>query len=160
MHELMSTHCPDQPSKQNDNSQNNRNGVFLLQHSTNNTPYTLRQIGILLTQSNDDDIINPNWVLLDTFSTESVFRNKSLLSDIHKFKKENILKIITNGGSVTYDTVGKFDLFGMPVFFNEQSLVNVLSFKQVAAIEDVRITFDTTIEKAIVVHVNNITSKY
>lgn len=48
----------------------------------------------------------------------------------------------------------------MPVFFNEQSLANVLSFKKVAAIEDVRITFDTTIEKAIVVHVNNITFKF
>ena len=120
MYELMSTHCPDQPSRQNNYSQKNRNGVSLRQHSTNKTPHTLRQIGILLTQSNDD-IINPNWFLLDTCSTDSVFKNQSLLSAIRKCKKENILKIITNGGSVTYNTVGKFYLFGIPVCFNEQS---------------------------------------
>ena len=72
IYELICAECPGQPTQtRNNNNTNNRNGTQLLQHSTNksSTPSTLSsihqlQLGVVLTQAND--IINPNWILLDT----------------------------------------------------------------------------------------------
>ena len=144
MYELMCSHCPSQPTgpRRNNNNNNadnnsNRNGIGLLQHGTRSSVHLL-QLGVMLTQS--DNIIDPNWVLLDTCSTDSVFNNASFLSDIVACKKDDVLNILSNGGgSVTYDTIGNFNLLPMPIYFNEKSMANVLSFKQVAGLDGVRI---------------------
>jgi len=170
MYELMCSHCPDLPTNNNNNNNrnnhnnnnNNRNGVNLLQHgNTSASSVHLLQLGVMLTQSNDNDIIDSNWVLLDTCSTDSVFNNNTFLSKISKCKDNDVLNIVSNGGgAVSYDTTGCFDLLSMPVYYNKNSLANVLSFKQVTALNGVRITLDTSVEKAMLVHVNGVVLKF
>ena len=82
MYELMCSQCLDQPpANSRSNNSNNRSGVNLLQHGS--TPSTHRssvhflQFGVLLIQTNN--IIDPNWVLLDTCSTDNVFNNNNFL---------------------------------------------------------------------------------
>ena len=100
-------------------------------------------------------------MLLDTCSTDSVFNNPALLTNIHKCKRNDILKIVSNGGgSVTYDTIGDFGLIPMPVYYNKNSLANVLSFKQVAALDGVHITVNTLVEKAILVSFGDTVLKF
>ena len=161
MYELICTHCSSQPSNlRRNNNYNNRSGINLLQHGTRSSPSVhLLQIGVLLTQSNN--IIDSNWVLLDTCSTDSVFNNANFLSGIVKCKDDDILNIVSNGGgAVTYDTIGDFNLLPMPIYYNKRSMANVLSFKQVAALDGVRITMDTTVEKAIIVNFKNTILKF
>ena len=167
MYELMCSHCAYQPTSANRNNQHNnninRNGVNLLQHGSNpSSSVHLLQLGVMLTQSKDDsEIISSDWILLDTCSTDSVFNNKSFLTKVSKCKNEDVLNIVSNGGgAVSYDTTGFFNLLSMPVYYNKKSLANVLSFKQVAALDGVRITIDTSVEKAMLVHVNNMTLKF
>ena len=142
MYELMTTQCPDQGSSTRGNNNNNRNSVHLL------------QVGIMLTQTGEGEAIDPNWILLDTCSTDSVFRNKSFLDNVKNCKKDDVLNIISSGGMVSYDTTGTFKLFNMPVYYNPNTLANVISFKQLARMDGVRITTDTAVEKAMFVHIN------
>ena len=145
MYELMCEHCPDQPSTRTNNNNNN---------NTNNNRY-----GTLLTQSNN--IIDPNWILLDTCSTDSVFNNSVFLSSIVKCKDDDVLNIVSNGGgSVQYDTIGDFNLLPMPIYYTKNSMANVLSFGQVAALDGVRITMNTSIDNSILVHYNDIILKF
>ena len=152
MYELICAECPDQPTQtRNNNNTDNRNGTQLLQRSTNksstpSTPSSIHQLqlGVVLTQANN--IINPNWILLDTCSTDSVFNNNAFLTNVKKCKDSDILHIVSNGGgSVMYDTIGYFDLLNMHIHYNKNSLANVLSFKQVAALDGVKITLDTSV---------------
>ena len=128
MYELMFSHCPDLPSNNSNNNNrnnnnNNRNGVNLLQHGSTSSSVHLLQLGVMLTQSNNNDIISSDWILLDTCSTDSVFNNKSFLTKISKCKDEDILNIVSNGGgSVSYDTTGFFNLLSMPVYYNKNPL--------------------------------------
>jgi len=141
MYELMCSHIAGQS---NNNSSTNRSGTSLLQH----------ELGVMLTQANT--IINPNWILLDTCSTNSVFNNDIFLTNVKRCKDDDVLHIVSNdGGSFTYDTIGHFGLLDMPIYYNKDSLANVLSFKQVAALDNVKFTLDTSVEKAIVVHISN-----
>ena len=166
MYELICAECPDQPTARNrnnsNNTSNNRNDTLLLQHSTNvqsSSSVHQLQLGVMLTQANN--VINLNWILLDTCSTDSVFNNNAFLTDITKCEDSDILHIVSNGGgAVTYDTTGFFELLGMQIHYNKNSLANVLSFKQVAALDGVKITLDTSVEKAITVHINGDALKF
>ena len=66
-----------------------------------------------------------------------------------------MLNIVSNGGSVKYDTMEHFALMSMSVHFNEHSLANVLSYAQISNMKNVRITTDTAIQKAIFVHISH-----
>ena len=48
----------------------------------------------------------------------------------------------------------------MPVYYNKESLANVLSFKEVAALKGVRIALDTSVENAITVHYGEMVLKF
>ena len=113
-----------------------------------------------MAQSNNTDTIDPNWILLDTCSSDSVFRSSKFVSNITQCSEDNILNIISNGGSYTYDTTATFDIFSMLIYFKENTLANVLSFKQIAALPNVKITTDTSIAKAISVHVGDKVFKF
>ena len=142
MYELMVSQCPDQPSS----TSNNRN---------NNNRYNVLQTGYTLTQSSEQVSIDPNWILLDTCSTDSVFCESKFLSNISKCKKDDSLEIISNGGTVRYDMKATFDLLKLPVYYNKNSLANVLSFTQVASLPGVSITTDTSVERSMNVHIGN-----
>jgi hypothetical protein len=93
------------------------------------------------------EIIPSTWILLDSQSTVSVFKNRRLLSDIQPSKKK--LRVHTNGGVQMYAQVGTIRNFG-DVRFNADSLTNILSM---AAVRKVcRITMDTSVEAAMNVH--------
>ena len=141
MYELMVSQCPDQPSTSNNRNNNNR--------------YNVLQVGYTLTQSSEQVSIDPNWILLDTCSTDSVFCESKFLSNVSKCNENDSLEIVSNGGTVIYDKKGVFDLLNLPVYYNKNSLANVLSFTQVASLPGVSITTDTSVERSMNVHINN-----
>jgi len=93
------------------------------------------------------DLIPSSWVLLDSQSTVSVFRNKRLLSQIRESMQH--MKVFTNGGTQTSSMVGEVRNFGT-VWYNPQSLANILSLAEVR--KKFCVTMDTDIEPALCVH--------
>lgn len=102
----------------------------------------------------DDDaharlsMIPDTWVLLDSQSTVSVFKNPKFLTDI-KEKDGDHLKVYTNGGSQVSKMVGTIKEYG-EVWFNTESLANILSLAQVRL--RCRVTMDTSVEASMNVH--------
>ena len=91
--------------------------------------------------------IPDSWVLLDSQSTVSVFRNATLLQHIRPAVSP--LTVYTNGGSQISRLVGDIPNFG-EVWFNPQSLANILSLAAVR--QRCRVTMDTAGASAIAVH--------
>ena len=112
------------------------------------------QFGSMFTQS-QDRVINPNWILLDTCSTDNVFCNEQLVSNLRKCNEGDGIEIITNGGFATYDHVADAILLPVSVFFNAESIANVLSFDKISNLPNVHITTDTKVEKAFLVHISS-----
>jgi hypothetical protein len=109
------------------------------------TGTTLLQYGFMLAQGVSG--IDPTWILLDSQSTISVFRNPDMLTNIRR--SGHVLRAVTNGGHQDSDLVGDFPNLGK-VWFNAASIANILSL---AAVRKVcRITMDTSDEAAMVVH--------
>jgi hypothetical protein len=113
---------------------------------TGETATSLIQHGYMLTQTAQTGI-DPDWILLDSQSTISVFRNPNMLTNIRP--SERTLRALTNGGYQDSNMVGTFPNLG-EVWYNEASIANILSL---AAVRKVcRITMDTTEESAMKVH--------
>jgi hypothetical protein len=93
------------------------------------------------------DIIPDTWILLDSQSTVSVFKNPRYLSNIRI--SDSTLRVHTNGGTQFSSQVGTLKNFG-EVWFNRESLANILSMAAVRKI--CRITMDTSVEAAMHVH--------
>lgn len=104
------------------------------------------EIHFMFTQTQLRDIPD-TWVLLDSQSTVSVFRNKKLLKNIKNLQET--MTLITNGGTMLSNMKGDVIYFG-PVWYNEHSLANILSLSQLR--KCCRVTMDTDKEAAIVVH--------
>ena len=104
--------------------------------------------------------IDPNWILFDTCSTDNVINNKSFVSNIQQCEKGNEMRIITNGGHMDVTKEAELLLFPMKVHFNEKSIANVLSFKNLSEIPGVHITTDTRVERAFFVHIGDKTLKF
>jgi hypothetical protein len=112
----------------------------LLQHG-----FILTQDAFLLTQNAPP--IDPSWILLDSQSMISVSRNCELLKNIRPSGR--VLRAVTNGGYQDSNLVGDFHKLG-EVWFNEESIANILSLAEVRKI--CRVTMDTTEEQAMIVH--------
>ena len=69
-----------------------------------------------------NDIIPPEWVLLDSQSTVSVFRNPLYLRNIRDSVSH--MTVATNGGYQVSTQVGDVENFG-PVWYNPKSLANI-----------------------------------
>ena len=116
------------------------------------------QIGTNLVQSENEEQsfdfnpINKNWILLDTCSTHNVSCNPDVLSNIKNCTDDESLKILTNSGSLVYKKIGDCNLLPIKMHFNSKSIANVLLLGVVATIPGVRITMDSMVEKAIIVH--------
>ena len=74
--------------------------------------------------------LNKSWILLDNQSTVHIFHNKNILSNIREVPRKQHLMCHTNGGSQLSIHKAKFWSFG-DVWFNENSLANILSFSKV-----------------------------
>ena len=136
-HGHISYNCPEVDKR----SQENKKG------------YNLTQVQFALAEKNNsnEDIINENWILLNTCSTVNVCRNASIITDIRTCNNDKELTIVTNGGSQDYNQIGFFKYLPIPIYYNPKSIANILSFKEVASVPGICITMDTLTEKAIFV---------
>jgi hypothetical protein len=107
---------------------------------------TLTQHAFMLAQS-DDHGIDPDWILLDSQSTISVFRNARMLTNIRR--SAHVLRALTNGGHQDSTMVGDFPNLG-EVWYNHKSIANILSLADVRKV--CRVTMDTANEPALHVH--------
>jgi Reverse transcriptase (RNA-dependent DNA polymerase) len=99
-------------------------------------------------QNHFPDGIPNHYVLLDSDSTVSIFCNADLLTDIHEVDEPLYLE--TNGGGYQVSTqMGTIKDFG-PVWYNPESIANVLSLAQVRLVR--RVTMDTDVQPAFHVH--------
>ncbi|KAI2502074.1 Reverse transcriptase (RNA-dependent DNA polymerase) [Fragilaria crotonensis] len=115
------------------------------QASSTTSGTTLLQYGLMLAQGTT--AIDPSWILLDSQSTISVFRNPDMLTNIRP--SDRTLRAVTNGGFQDSTLVGDFPNLG-PVWFNPASIANILSLADVRKV--CRVTMDTIAEPAMHVH--------
>ncbi|KAI2494383.1 hypothetical protein MHU86_20155 [Fragilaria crotonensis] len=107
---------------------------------------TLTQYAFMLAQSaapapEHEHVIDPDWILLDSQSTMSVFRNAKMLRNIRHSGR--VLRALTNGGYQDSTMIGDFPNLG-EVWFNKQSIANILSLAEVRKV--CRVTMDTSDE--------------
>jgi hypothetical protein len=100
----------------------------------------------MLAQAGDTGI-DPDWILLDSQSTISVFKNASMLSNIRR--SNHVLRALTNGGHQDSDMIGDFPNLGA-VWYNPESIANILSLADVRKV--CRVTMDSCTEPAMLVH--------
>ena len=91
--------------------------------------------------------IDPNWILLDSQSTISVFNNPKMLSNIRDSGR--VLWALTNGGHQDSSQIGDFPNLG-PVWFNPHSIANILSLSDVCKV--CRVTMDSSVSPTLNVH--------
>ena len=106
--------------------------------------------GSILTQERTRTTIPHDWVLLDSCSTDCVFKNPNLVSSITKCTPQEELEMYTNGGSLVYRHMGQFNFLPLSVYFNDQSIANILSLKQVINLPGVSIAVENGPDPAIV----------
>ena len=75
---------------------------------------------------NKTQIINPNWLLLDSGSTVTVCSNPKLVHNIQPCGSQGPLRITTNGGGQSFYEVADLNILPMKVHFNKDSMANIL----------------------------------
>ncbi len=99
-------------------------------------------------------LIPPDWVLLDTCSTDNVIRDSMLLTSMRTCPVEEELKIHTNGGKMTYKDVENFKYLPLQSYYNPRLIANILSLKEVDDIEGVHIEMNNKQQPGIAVIMN------
>jgi hypothetical protein len=131
--------CPTNP---------NGTGVQLLQNTPPSPPSTDHFAFADFSFAHTSPGPIPNtWVLLDSESTVSVFNNATLLRNIRL--SPTSVTVHTNGGTQMSSYIGDIPNFG-PVWYNPQSLANILSLAAVRKI--CRVTMDSAIAPSFHVH--------
>ena len=87
------------------------------------------------------NLLSECWILLDSQSTHSIFKNPSLLQNIRHCGHGG-LTMHSNGGRQTTVLVGDYLPLGITVWYNPDSLANILSLSEVEA--RYRVTLDTS----------------
>jgi hypothetical protein len=115
----------------------------------NRSAFSLFQTGLSFTQVDSVPTYNipPEWVLLDTQSTFSIFNNNNLVTNIRPSAEP--LYAVSNGGYQTSHLVADVRNLGQ-VWYNPDSVANILSLAEVRRV--CRITMDTQITPTITVH--------
>ena len=104
---------------------------------------------------NSEEIIDSNWLLLDSCSTDNVCNNINMLTNVRNCDENEKLRVVTNGGELSYDQIGDLKLLPIQAYYNENSIANIVSLKQVGDIPGVKITMNSADEKSIRVHYKN-----
>ena len=129
----------------------NKPGHYANQCPNKSQPVTLAHFSLSQKQL---EVIDKNWLLLDTCSTVSVCCNSTLVSDIQNSAPGQGITVITNGGAQSFNQHANLKVLPLKVHYNSDSLANILSLSDVANLPGARLTMDTEIEKAIVLHFN------
>ena len=78
------------------------------------------QQGISLIQIyNIDEVISKTCMLLDSCSTDTVFKNIYLVSNIRTSSSDGKLRMLTNEGSVTYKEVADYKYLPLKVYLTK-----------------------------------------
>ena len=78
--------------------------------------------------------------------------NPDLVTNIKPCTSQNeTITVVTNGGRQLFEHIGTLNLLPLDVHFNAFSMANILYLKDVADLPNVKITMDTTVERAIIV---------
>jgi Reverse transcriptase (RNA-dependent DNA polymerase) len=139
----------------------NNNGHYAPQCPSGSSDVQLFQSTEMVTQPNVSFTFHqqhlPNgasvpdtWILLDSQSTVSVFKNPNYLTNIRP--STTVLTVYTNGGIQRSSLVGDIANFGM-VWYNPDSLANILSLAAVR--KQCKVTMDSSVEPCFLVHRNN-----
>ena len=118
----------------------------------------LAHFGIILNQGNEH--IPSKWILLDTCSTNSVFNSSKFLKEIVVCSEDKNLTIFLNGGKQEYFLKSQMKLFPIAVNYNEESITNILSLKDLLNVDGLQVTMDSLKEKALVVTYNKFSYKF
>lgn len=114
------------------------------------TGTSLVQHAYMLTQADATGIVDPEWILLDSQSTISVFGNPRMLTNI-RGSDRRILRALTNGGHQDLYMVGDFPNLG-EVWYNPHSIANsILSLAEVRKVCRIS-TMDSSSDPAMHVH--------
>ncbi len=111
---------------------------------------SLKNRGAILLNQHNISHINPNWILLDSESTDHIFCSAHFLTDVQTTTDGEMLRLHTSGG--TLDTYQKGHFGGLTVWYNPKCLANILSLALVT--EQYRVTLDTEVENAFNVHIS------
>ena len=103
----------------------------------------------MLAQSPRRKLISKNWILLDSESSINVFCNKKFLTNIRKCEDRKGVRVHSNRGFQDSTLVGTLKNFG-PVWFNPNSLANILSLSEVP--KQCRVTMDSHAENTLIIH--------
>ena len=99
------------------------------------------QIGINLSQQ--DNPIPDSWIILDSGSTATVFKSKRYLNDIIACGEDDGLDLTSNGGGrLSYTMRSKLQMFPLDVFYNEDSLANIIALFDLIRVPDIVVTMD------------------
>ena len=91
--------------------------------------------------------VNQNWIFLDSQSTHSIFSNGSLLTNIRHCSHTGVM-MYSNGGSQHTVMIGEYEPLGLTVWYNENSLANILAMQDTRKV--VRVVMDMMVAPAIV----------
>jgi len=131
-------------------TQNHIDGAIIDENSDEDEDDDDMVIGFTHASRTDgENIIDSENILLDTGSNCSVFNNKQFLTNIRKSSK--VLRAFTNGGYQDSGEVGYLENF-FDVWYNPSSMMNILSFSEVAA--KYRVTMDSAYRNEICVHLD------
>ena len=106
--------------------------------------------GVVFNQQSERPYLNPNWVLLDSESTDHIFCSDRLVTDIKTVTDGEFLRLHSTGGHLDTHQKGRFG--GFTVWYNPSSLANILSLALVT--DQYRVTMDSHLENALVVHIS------
>ena len=109
--------------------------------------------GVQLSQVGDEipAEINPHWLLLDSASTVSSVKSESMVTKIEPAGDDST-KVFTNGGEMEYSHAGELRFFPFRVFYNKDSIANILSLAHIR--DKYKVTMDSSVDDAFYVHIS------